>query len=235
MIEGKKVLAIIPARGGSKGIPNKNIIDLGGKPLIAHSIEVAKQSNYIDDIVVSTDSKPISDIAKKWGADVPFYRPSKLASDTSKTIETVIYTIDELKKRRRLYDILVLLQPTQPFRKVSDIDAAIKLHIKTNEDIVSVSSVKDNPILIRSLDDKGHLKNLLPCSSTVRRQEMPIYVRVDGSIYINKISTLTETTSFNDNPMGYLITNSYMVDIDTNRDLEWARYLYAHKMDIDKV
>ena len=72
MIEGKKVLAIIPARGGSKGIPNKNIIDLGGKPLIAHSIEVAKQSNYIDDIVVSTDSKPISDIAKKWGADVPF-------------------------------------------------------------------------------------------------------------------------------------------------------------------
>ena len=131
MYKNRKFLAIIPARGGSKGLPNKNIKNLCGKPLIAWSIEAGLKSKYIDEVMVSTDYKNIAYIAKKYGANVPFLRPSDLASDTATTFDTVIHTINFYRKIfKKKYDYIVLLEPTSPLRNDCDIDNMIKKVIK---------------------------------------------------------------------------------------------------------
>ncbi len=226
MIYNKKVLCIIPARGGSKGIPRKNIIEIDDKPLVAYSIECAKESRYIDSVVVSTDDEEIASISKAWGAEVPFLRPKELAHDTSKTIEAVLFTVDELQKRTCIFDILVLLQPTQPLRTAVQVDEAIRLFMEKQEDVVSLSAVSEHPILMRKLDETTqNVKPLLSQNSTVRRQDMETFFIVNGAIYVNGIHNLSKDTSFNDNPIGYVMNESVTVDIDDELDLMWARFL----------
>ena len=218
-------MAIIPARGGSKGIKNKNILDLCGKPLISYTIQAALESKYIDKVIVSTDSQEIADVAIKYGAEVPFLRPGELASDTSKTIDAVMHAVGELEKRKEQYDILILLQATQPLRTADDIDSAIELFIKNKgQSLVSVSPVEDNPILIRTIDNLGRMNSILPMKSTCRRQDMPLYYRVNGCIYINLISELDLNTSFNDNKIPYIMPKERSVDIDEIKDLLIAQY-----------
>ena len=225
MIEKNKIVALIPARGGSKGIKNKNIIDLCGKPLISYTIQAALESKYIDKVIVSTDSQEIADVAIKYGAEVPFLRPGELASDTSKTIDAVMHAVGELEKRKEEYDILILLQATQPLRTADDIDSAIELFIKNKgQSLVSVSPVEDNPILIRTIDNLGRMNSILPMKSTCRRQDMPLYYRVNGCIYINLISELDLNTSFNDNKIPYTMPKERSVDIDEIKDLLIAQY-----------
>lgn len=226
MIYNKKVLCIIPARGGSKGIPRKNIIEIDDKPLVAYSIECAKESRYIDSVVVSTDDEEIASISKAWGAEVPFLRPKELAHDTSKTIEAVLFTVDELQKRTCIFDILVLLQPTQPLRTAVQVDEAIRLFMEKQEDVVSLSAVSEHPVLMRKLDETTqNVKPLLSQNSTVRRQDMEKFFIVNGAIYVNGIQNLSKETSFNDNPIGYVMNESITVDIDDELDLRWARFL----------
>ena len=222
-----KVLAIIPARAGSKGIKEKNIIDLNGKPLIAHSIEAGLKSKYINKVVVSTDGEKIAKIAKDYGAEVPFLRPKHLATDTAKTIDCVIHCIEELKKNGEEYDYVVLLQPTQPLRQPWHIDEAFELIIKRNEDsLVSISKVKDHPVLMRTIDKNGYAINLLEGSSTKRRQEFPDFYKVNGAIYINKINeNFNYDTSFNDNKLVYMMDEQYGIDIDDMLDVEIAKLL----------
>ncbi|MCR5609704.1 MAG: acylneuraminate cytidylyltransferase family protein [Lachnospiraceae bacterium] len=198
MFENKKIVGIIPARGGSKGIPRKNIINLCGKPLIAYTIEAGLNSEYIDYVMVTTEDCEIAEVSKKYGAEVPFMRPDNLAQDTSKTIDVLCHALESLKKKGKYFDIVVLLQPTQPLRTAKDIDNAI-IHFKNNNyiSLVSVSEVDDHPILIRSIEN-GRLKKLLNCSSTCRRQDMPRYYKVNGCIYINNIDEIDENTSLND-------------------------------------
>lgn len=225
MIEKNKIVALIPARGGSKGIKNKNIIDLCGKPLISYTIQAALESKYIDKVIVSTDSQEIADVAIKYGAEVPFLRPGELASDTSKTIDAVMHAVGELEKRKEEYDILILLQATQPLRTADDINSAIELFIKNKgQSLVSVSPVEDNPILIRTIDNLGRMNSILPMKSTCRRQDMPLYYRVNGCIYINLISELDLNTSFNDNKIPYIMPKERSVDIDEIKDLLIAQY-----------
>lgn len=217
MYKGKRIVAIIPARGGSKGIPNKNIIEVGGKPLIAYTIETALQSKYVDNIFVTTDSEKIAKISRQWGASVPFLRPSILATDDAKIIDAVIHTLENLPE---LYDYVLILQPTQPLRTTIQIDKAIELIINSQEDsLVSVSKAKQHPILMRTIDENGKLQSLLRQNSTVRRQDFQDIYIVDGSIYINAIPALNNNTSLNDNDLAF-ITNSKMVDIDEFDDLE---------------
>lgn len=227
MKSNKKFLALIPARAGSKGIKDKNIIDLKGKPLIAYSIDAALKSKYIDRVVVSTDGEDIAAVAKEWGADVPFLRPDYLASDTAKTIDAVLHCIEVLKKAGDSYDYLVLLQPTQPLRQPFHIDEAIEKMLELEaESLVSVSKVKEHPVLIRTIGEDGKLQNLLNCSSTVRRQDFPDFYRVNGAIYINKIDgNLNETTSLNDNIIPYEMAHEYDVDIDELLDLKIAELM----------
>lgn len=226
MFAKQKILALIPARGGSKGIKDKNIIPLAGKPLIAYSIEAAKKSKYIDSIVVTTDSERIAEVAKEYGARVPFLRPAELAADTSKTIDAVLHAIKTLKSMNENYDTLVLLQPTQPLRTVDDIDKAIELYYENGENgLVSISHVDDSPLLIRSINDDGKLVNLLSQNSTCRRQDMPDYYKVNGCIYINKIDELNENTSFNDNKVPFIMDKEHSIDIDEMSDL-WMAECY---------
>lgn len=225
MYKGRKILALIPARGGSKGIKNKNIVDLDGKPLISYSIKAGLDSEYIDDVVVSTDSELIASVASSYGAQVPFMRPAELATDTSKTIDAVLHAVKFLKDSNCEYDILVLLQPTQPLRTAKDIDMAIEKYYQYEQDLVSVSPVENHPLLIRSIDSKGELVNLLDVNSTCRRQDMPEYYCVNGCIYINKISELSELTSFNDNKLPFIMEPMHSVDIDDMTDLAMAELI----------
>ena len=227
MYKGHTFLAVIPARGGSKGIPKKNIQLIEGKPLIQYTIEEALKSKYIDRIIVSTDNVEIAEISKKGGAQVPFLRPKHLATDDSKVIDTIIHVIEELNRIGCSYDYVVLLQPTSPLRKHWHIDEAIEKIVNENErGLVSVSEVKDHPILIRRMDEQGKLRNLLHMESTIRRQDLPKYYKVNGAIYINKIDEqLNHTTSLNDNKLPYIMDQIYDLDIDTPLDLEFFKWL----------
>lgn len=224
MFKGDKLIAVIPARGGSKGIPRKNIIDLCGKPLISYTIEAAVKSKYIDYVMVSTDDEEIAQIAKKYGAEVPFFRPAELASDKAKTIDAVLHSIRSLQKMGKQFSTVVLLQPTQPLRDHVDVDGAIEKYYNCNcESLVSVSEVDDHPLLIREIVNDS-LKPLLNMSSTCRRQDMLKYYKVNGCIYINNITELDEKTSFNDNVVPYIMEKSHSVDIDELSDLCLAEY-----------
>lgn len=223
MFGKKKILAIIPARGGSKGIPNKNIRLINKKPMLAHTIISASLSKYIDYIFVSTDSVKIKNIAVKYGANVPFLRKKEYALDTSKTIDAVLYSIDELKKRNIFFDVLVLLQPTSPLRNEKDIDGAIELFFKSNTNVASVNQIEINPFLIRTIDSNFCLSQIIKSTSTIRRQDVPMYFKVNGAIYINDINSLTTETSFNDNETGYVMSLSDSIDIDTLDNLNMAR------------
>lgn len=229
MFEKDKILAIIPARGGSKGIPRKNIIELCGRPLIGYTIETALASRYIDYVMVSTDDPEIARVSKENGAEVPFMRPAELATDTAKTIDVVMHAISELRFRGKEFSAVVLLQPTEPLRTVGDIDGAIEKYYECNcQPLVSLSEVEDHPILIRTIEE-GWVKPLLAGSSTCRRQDMPRYYRVNGCIYINAVGELDENTSLNDNLIPYVMEKSHSVDIDEWKDLVLAQYYLYEK------
>lgn len=234
MIKNSRVLALIPARGGSKGIKDKNIISVCGKPLISYSICAARKSKYVDDVVVTTDSNTIAKVSREYGAEVPFLRPEYLATDNAKTIDASIHAINWLGEHGRNYDILVLLQPTQPLRLTKDIDGALEKYMQENEQaLVSVRRVEEHPILIRTIDEDGKLKKLLQMNSTVRRQDMPVYYIVDGSIYINSVKELNEKTSFNDNGIPYIMPMERSIDIDVIEDVKRVEMILSERNDMD--
>ena len=216
MYKDNRILAVVPARGGSKGIPHKNIVKVKGKELLAYTLDAAKASKYIDEIIVSTDDILIEQVAVRENVKV-LQRPKELAQDMSKTIDVLLHVIGNIDDD---FDYLVLLQPTQPLRTAYHIDNAIELMINANyPSLLSVSPVKDHPILMRQMDVDGKLTSLLACQSTVRRQDFPNYYVVNGAIYINKISDLNSETSLNDNLYGYEMTSEFDLDIDEPRDL----------------
>ena len=159
-------------------------------------------------------------------------RPKELADDHSTTLDAILHALNELKSMSRTYDVLVLLQPTQPLRTAEDVDMALEKFVQCGRsDLVSVCEVKDHPLLIRSVSKTGELKKLIDCSSTCRRQDMPKYYRVNGCIYINNISDIDEHTSFNDNGIPFIMQRSHSVDIDEMSDLYAAEYYLKHPED----
>lgn len=235
MIKGKKIIAFIPARGGSKGIKNKNILEIHGKPLIAYTIEAAKESVYIDDIVVSTDSEQIKSIAEEYGAWLPFLRPSELAEDETSTLDVVLHTIATLKAQGYTYDILLLLQPTSPLRTGQDIDGALDVFVRNKyQPVAAVSKVSDHPLLMRKVKENGKMEKILSVQSSVRRQDMPVYYKINGSIYINLVTDLSQNTSFNDNPIPYIMADNHAIDIDDELDIAVLKfYLDDYKKEKD--
>lgn len=222
MYMGKKILAVIPARGGSKGIKDKNIVKVEGIPLINYTIKEALKSKFIDKLVVSTDSERIADIAMKGGAEVPFLRSKSLAKDETKTIEVLIDVVKQLELQGDKYDYLILLQPTQPLRRVFHIEESIQTMVeKKLSSLVSINEVNENPILFRTINSEKKLETLLDINSSLRRQEYPTYFKVNGAIYINKLDeNFTVETSLNDNEYPYIMDKQYDLDIDEPIDLE---------------
>ena len=189
-----RVLCIIPARGGSKGIPGKNIKLLGGKPVIHYTIESAKKSQFLKDIFVSTDDQEIAEVAESAGIKVPFLRPSNLALDNSPSIDTIIHVIDEFDKMGKQYDAICLLQPTSPFREMDFIDKCIEKFEKSDANsLISVLQVPHqfNPHWIFEENESGSLhistgeNQIIP-----RRQELPRAYYRDGSVYLTKVETI---------------------------------------------
>lgn len=228
MYNNKRILALIPARGGSKGIPHKNIALLAGKPLIAYSIDAGLKSRYIDYVLVSTDDEEIAKVSKACGAQIPFLRPEELAGDRAKTIDAVLHAISALREIGEEFDSLVLLQPTSPLRTAEDIDGAIEVfYAGGRRSVVSISEVSDHPILIRTIvetEEGARLQPLLSVGSTCRRQEFPPFYRVNGSVYINAIEMLNPETSFNDNQVPFVMKKSHAIDIDEPVDLRMAEW-----------
>ena len=217
-----KILSIIPARSGSKGIIEKNIIDLFGKPLLVGSIEASLKSQYVSKTVVSSDSKKILDIASRFKADT-LLRPEELAKDTSSSEEVIKHTLQELSNEIKFYDYLVLLQPTSPLRDSKDIDNAFEKLI--NSDATALISVfqEDNKILKAFKEnDNGYLQgisnNKYPFTP---RQELPPVYMSNGAIYIIKITEFLKNDKlFTDKTVFYEMPKERSLDIDTIEDME---------------
>ena len=224
MYEGKKYLAVVPARGGSKGIPRKNIALLNGKPLIVYTILSALKSSYIDKVVVSTDDDEIADISKSYGADVVI-RPKDIALDESVVIHTLLHVVSIIDED---FDSVVLLQPTSPLRKSYHINEAIELYAsKGCLSLASVIPVRDHPLFIRKLADNTNLAPLIDKSSSILRQNLEKYYFVNGAIYINSIKMLNSFTSLNDNQIGYVMEQRFGIDVNEAHDLQIAASLLS--------
>jgi CMP-N,N'-diacetyllegionaminic acid synthase len=216
------ILGIIPARSGSKGVRNKNTVELGGLPLIAHTLRAVQDSVFNFDHIVSTDSLTIADISKKHGGQVPFKRPKYLAQDTSSTVDVVLHTLERVGKK---YDYVLLLQPTCPFRSSKDIDAAIRLAIKNNaSSVCSFTSVKDNhPNYMYYINNKK-VTPVVSGRTGKRRQVFREAVLRNGAIYLVKTNALLRTKSFvTPSCIPYIMPSERSLNIDTRSDLELAR------------
>ncbi len=224
MHKGKTFLAIIPARGGSKRLPRKNILDLNGKPLIAWSIEAGIQSRYIDDVVVTSDDDEILAISKKYAAHT-IKRPDHLASDTATTFDAIAHAI----KNSKAYDYIVLLQPTSPLRNAHHIDEAIELlESKDADAIVSVCEMEHSPLWSNTLPEDGSMVSFLNEELLGKRsQELETFYRLNGAIYICKIEKLLEQRSFfiKNNIFAYVMNRDTSVDIDEAIDFKIAELL----------
>jgi len=221
-----KILAIIPARGGSKGIPRKNIRLLAGKPLIAYSIEAALKSKYISRVIVSTEDEEIAEVAKIYGAEV-IKRPEKLAKDKSPTIDVIKHVLETLEDNEKYApNIIVLLQPTSPLRSTEDIDNAIKLFLK--KDCESVVGVCEDIHLYWSFKiEDGYLKPVFGKKYLkIRRQELPRIYVPNGAIFVSTPRTLNRYESFYcDKTVPYVMPPERSVDIDNEEDFILAGIL----------
>lgn len=225
----KTFLAIIPARGGSKRLPRKNILDLCGKPLISWSIEAALKSKYISKVVVSSDDNEILTISKKYGAET-INRPEYLANDTATTFDALEHTINSLEK----YDYIVLLQPTSPLRNKKHIDEAIELlNEKDANAVISVCETEHSPLWCNILDEDLNMSNFLPKEVLNKRsQDLPKYYRINGAIYICKTEELLKNKGFfiKENIYAYKMDKKDSVDIDDEMDFIIATEIKKSKI-----
>lgn len=228
MFDGKTFLAIIPARGGSKRLPRKNILELSGRPLIAWTVEAAVKCPHLDEVMVTTDDKEIAEVAKKYGANVPFVRPGELASDTAASFDVAKHAIDFYQERRgKAFDYTVLLQPTSPLRKARHIMEAIELMLEKKADaVISVCEVDHPPLWANTLPEDRSMANFLKEEVKGKRsQDFAAYYRLNGAIYICKTSRLIKEKTFfpGDSIYAYEMPIEDSIDIDTEIDLLVAR------------
>ena len=228
MYKNKTIIAIIPARGGSKGLPKKNIKELDGKPLIAYTIEVAEQSRIFDRIIVSTDDKEIAEVAKKYGAEVPFIRPAELATDSADAMDVVIHALKWFKNKGEDFDYVMKLQPTSPLRTEQDIINSMDLIIqKDGDSIISVSECEHHPFWSNTLGLDLKMNHFI--NKEIRkkkRQKLPIYYRLNGAIFLSKTDKLITTKEwYGENSYGYIMDSKRAIDIDSEFDFDIATFL----------
>ncbi|WP_419869056.1 acylneuraminate cytidylyltransferase family protein [Chryseobacterium sp. CT-SW4] len=224
------MIAIIPARGGSKGLPGKNLKRLNGKPLLAYTIEAAKNVSQISRVIISTDDKEIAEIAVKYGAECPFMRPGYLANDEAKSIDVIKFTISELEKiENTLIDTLIVLQPTSPLRASEDINAAINIFKNKNADSVISYCQEHHPITWHKyISEDGKFQNIFDDSLNNRQKEKPTFYP-NGAIYIFKKDLILRDIYYSENSYAYIMPRNRSVDIDTIEDFEYAEFLLSKK------
>ncbi|MEG1254894.1 acylneuraminate cytidylyltransferase family protein [Clostridium sp.] len=220
-----EILAIIPARGGSKGVPRKNIKKLEGKPLIGYTIEAAKNCSSVSRVIVSTEDNEIAEVSKQFGAEIPYLRPSELSGDNSPTIDCILHVINYLKENEDYKpDYVLLLQCTSPLRNSTHVEETIEKLLNSNYDsIVSVCEAEVNPYWANVFQgDK--LKYFIEEGKIItRRQDLPDVYRMNGAIYLIKTDVLIKERTFEpENLMGYIMDSYSSVDIDTEMDFKIA-------------
>ncbi|MFW2161471.1 cytidylyltransferase domain-containing protein [Acinetobacter beijerinckii] len=232
MIGQYRVTALIPARGGSKRLPRKNVKLLGDKPLIAWSIKPAITSKYIDRVVVSTDDEEIKQVSEQYGAEVPFLRPEHLSNDHASSFDVIKHAIGFLKLDQP-NELIVLLQPTSPLRLVSELNTALESFIAKNaKGVVSVSETEHSPMWSNTLPENGCMSDFIrPEVLGKRSQDLPKFFRLNGSIYIYETLALLEKGSvfFDENVYGFETSLETSVDIDTALDFLTAEMLIKHR------
>jgi len=224
------MIALIPARGGSKGLPGKNIKMLGGKPLIHWTIEAAMNAKSIDRVILSTDDEEIAAVCRPTGVDIPFMRPSELAQDHSLAIDNYIYTMNRLADEGRYNkDQFVVLLPTVPFRNSFDIDQAVNLFdAKAADSVISCTELSHPVDWVLGLDGDGRIlrNKSLEGKKLVNRQDVPVAYIPNGGVYVFRHSLIQSSRSYYfDNTYAYLMPKERSVDIDTEHDFKFASYL----------
>jgi CMP-N-acetylneuraminic acid synthetase len=214
------VFALIPARGGSKGIPRKNIREIAGKPLIAWTIEAARTARGVDAVVVSTEDNEIAEVARAWGAEVPFLRPVGLAADETPGIDPVLHTITLLPQ----YDAVLLLQPTSPLRSSADIEGLLALAGQTGApSIVSLCESPVHPDWMYRMDQDNRINPLLSTPPATRRQDLPPVYALNGALYYARTAWLQEQRNFiGPGTLGYPMPEERSIDID-----DWLDWRFA--------
>jgi len=222
-----KTLVIIPARGGSKGIPRKNIKPLNGKPLIYYSIDCARAICPDEDICVSTDDAEIISVVEQYGLKVPFVRPAELASDTAGTYEVLLHALDFYEKQGRHYDAVVLLQNTSPFRKAEQVKEALELYNDKVDMVVSVKECAANPYYCVFEEDKDGFLHVCKGEGNIfRRQDAPKVYEYNGAVYIMKAATLKTTHMHKmQKRVKYVMDDLSSFDLDTMWDWQMAEML----------
>lgn len=217
------VLGLITARGGSKGIPGKNTRIVGGKPLIAWTINAALASVKIKRLIVSTDAPEIAEVAMHFGAEVPFLRPAELALDNSPHLDVVLHALDWLKTIGESFDYVMLLQPTSPLRLSEDIDSAIDVAIASlPAAVISVNELHQHPYFTRVIDADGVLSPLIPMKELEypRRQDLPPAYYINGAIFLNQVDSLrNDRTFYPSGAKGFIMPAERSWQIDTDLDL----------------
>ena len=229
-------IAIIPARGGSKRLPGKNRMLLGGKPLIAWTIEAAIESGQFDEVLVSTDDAEIAEISKVYGASVPFLRPPGISGDNASSFDVVAHALDFYARHQKAFDEVMLLQPTSPLRNADHIIDAILLAKERGADaVVSVSESGHNPLWCGELDEDGDMSTFLDKNFLGKRsQDLPVFYCLNGAIYLCKTKRLLQEQSFllSNNIYAFKIQRECSIDIDERIDFELASLLIekCHKI-----
>ena len=224
-----KNIAIIPARSGSKGLTDKNIKKLNEKPLIAYSIEVALKSNCFDEVMVSTDSEKYADIARFYGANVPFLRSERTSSDKASSDDAILEILDNYEKLGQIFDTFCLLQPTSPLRTVEDIINSYKIFSDNNASAVVSMVELEHPLSwCGQIKDGGSLEGFVPRNSIGRRQEQGTYYRPNGAIYIQNIMDFRKDQFlYREGSYAYIMPKERSVDIDTEFDFKFAEFLMS--------
>lgn len=224
-----KVIAVIPARGGSKGVPRKNIRPLAGKPLIAYTIETALQSKSLDRVIVSTDDEEIAKIAQGYGAEVPFMRPKELAGDTVPDLPVFKHALNNLEESERYHaDLMVNLRPTAPLRILEDIDTAVQKLINTNADSVrSVCKVEHHPYwMLKVIGDRAYPLIEVEENKYPRRQDLPPIYRLNGAVDVSRRDNIIEkNTLYGEDIRVIIMDQARSIDIDTELDFAIAEMI----------
>jgi len=227
-----RILGLIPARGGSKGVPKKNIKLLAGKPLLYYTAQHAFEADLLTKIIISTEDEEIAEVAQSLGIEVPFMRPQELATDTSPSIDAVVHAIIEMEKLGEYYDAVCLLQPTNPLRDKGTIDACIQKMIDEDLDCV-ITTLKvpheHNPFWVYLEKEDGSLELSTGGTNPIpRRQSLPDAYFREGSVYVTKTNIILErNTLYGDRVGGYLLDQACPINIDTMADWEKAERYFA--------
>ena len=229
------IVGLVTARGGSKGLPRKNVLPLAGKPLIAWTIEAARNSGQLARVILSTDDAEIAQVAREWGAEVPFMRPPELARDQSDHLSVVEHALDWLAaNENRIPDYVLLLQPTSPMRTADDIVAAVALACQHNaKAVVSVTPIKHHPYIAEQILADGTLAHFMPIAGVdIRRQALPPAYALNGAIYLNRPVSLRQDRAFvPPGTIAYVMPPERSIDIDSAWDLHVVDLILRYPYD----